>query len=190
MTDKSQFRKEADVLCRKWLKGDNDSFGKLYDMYIDNLYRFIYFKVSNEEEAEDIVELTFLKAFQAKSKLNLKKSSFGTWLYTIARNTIIDFYRTKKDVEELSEFEVGQTESDVIEMTENSLTSAILKRAINTLNENYRDIVIFRFIEDMSYKEIADVLGKKEGAVRVNQYRAIKELKKVIEAMGFEYEDF
>lgn len=172
-------------LALQWSRGDKDAFSKLYDFYVENLYRFVYFKV-NSDEAEDITELVFLKAWEARKRYNPKKSSFSSWLYTIARNTIIDHYRVYKKTEQL---DVTHQATDKYAnpklMAEESLTSDKLRAAIDKLPDNFRDILLLRFIDDMEYAEIADVIGKSEGSIRIMQFRAIKELRGMLEEMGF-----
>lgn len=171
-------------LARGWSKGDKESFSKLYDYFIDNIYRFVYFKVKSGE-AEDITELVFIKAWENRKKYNSKKGAFASWLYTIARNTIIDHYRVQKEVSELHDYIPDESKNaDPRALTEDVLTSEKLRLAINKLPANYRDILLLRFIEDMEYSEIADALGKSEGSIRITQFRAIKQLRQVLEKMG------
>lgn len=181
---------DIEKVVKSWVKGSNDAFGVLYDYYIDGLYRFIFFKVKDERDVEDLVEITFLKVFEKKDSYNPRKSSFVTWLYNIARNTVIDFYRTNKAEEELNE-NISDNDSDLLKDGVNKdLNSVVLKEALNEVSESYRELVIFRFIEELSYAEIAKILNKKEGAIRVMQYRALNELKDVLEKNGFKYENF
>lgn len=180
---------DIEDLVKNWLNGDNEAFGMLYDYYVDNLYRFVYFKVKDERDVEDLVEITFLKVFEKKDSFNPKKSSFVTWLYNIARNTVIDFYRTQKETEVLNEDLGYNDDQNFKDNVNKDLNSDILKKALSKVSDNYRDLVVFRFIEDLSYLEIANILGKKEGAIRVMQYRALNELKDVLNSMGFDYEN-
>ena len=76
--------------------GQNEAFGELYDEYIQRIYKFIYFKTHHRESAEDLTSRVFIKAFEKIKTYNEGKSSFSVWLYRIARNTVIDHYRTNK----------------------------------------------------------------------------------------------
>lgn len=177
--------KQIAKLAKGWRRGDKDSFSKLYDHFIDNIFRFIYFKVNNND-AEDLTELTFIKAWERRKKYDPAKGAFSSWLYTIARNTVIDHYRVSKEVYELDYNTTDDSRrSDPKGLVEESLNADKLRKAINKLPENYRDILLLRFIEDMDYAEVAEYLGKSEGAVRITQFRAIKELRKVLDKMGF-----
>ncbi len=171
--------------AKGWSRGDKESFSKLYDFYVDNIYRFIYFKV-HSEDAEDLTELVFIKAWEKRKKYNSKKGAFSSWIYTIARNTVIDHYRVRKETSELHEnIQDDKKRSDPQRLAEESLSAEKLRSAIAKLPPNYRDVLLLRFIEDMDYSEISKTLGKTEGAVRITQFRALKELRKVIENMGF-----
>jgi len=179
-------KKELIDLAIQFKKGDKEAFSQLYDLFADRLYKFIYFKV-NLEDVEDITELTFLKAWTKKHTYNPKKSSISSWLYTIARNTVIDHYRTQKLVEELDIREADPKKvADPKQITEDGLNSSFLKTAINDLSKDYRDLVILRFIDDLSYKEIASILGKTEGSIRIMQFRAVRKLKAILEKKGFD----
>jgi RNA polymerase sigma-70 factor (ECF subfamily) len=182
--------KQIEKLVDRWLKGDNAAFGELYDYYIDNLYRFVYFKVKDNKDVEDLVEISFLKVFENKDKFNKRKSSFGTWLYNIARNTVIDFYRTKKEVEEIPETHTENDGEDIKDKVDGVLNSEILKKALEEVSEDHRELIIFRFIEELSYSEVSKILKKKEGTVRVMQYRALNDLKAVLERMGYSGQNF
>jgi RNA polymerase sigma factor (sigma-70 family) len=87
---------ELQDLIARAQKHEQSAFGELYDMYAQRIYRFISFKIATREQAEDILQETFLKAWQALPKLKLEKLYFSAWLYTIARNLVNDHYRTLK----------------------------------------------------------------------------------------------
>lgn len=176
---------EISGLARGWVSGDKESFSKLYDYFVDRIYKFVYFKVK-DQDAEDITELVFIKAWENRKKYKSKYGSFSSWLYTIARNTVIDHYRVTKEVYELNDQMPDDSKSsNPKHVVEDTLTSQQLRKAISKLPEGYRDILLLRFIEDMEYAEIAEVLGKSEGAIRITQFRAIKSLRDVLKQMGF-----
>ena len=166
------------ILTKQAKLGDRDAFGKLYQKYLDKLYRYVYFRVGQDESmAEDIVHNVFLKAWA-----NIKSfggGSFQAWVYTIARNTIVDHYRTSRPTIELSE-----TIIDDAQIPEEHIGKRMqfekIRKAFSYLTSEQQEVVTMRFINDMSHKEIAFVLGKKEDAVRALQYRALKELKKYV----------
>ncbi len=177
---------ELKDLAVQWRLGDKEAFSKIYDTYVDKLYKFIYFKVDSFE-AEDLTELTFMKAWEKRKKYDPSKSSFSSWLYTIARNTVIDHYRVSKPTEELDITMADEKKiSNPKFQVEESLNAAMLRESVNKLPKNYRDIVLLRFIDDLSYSEIADIMGKSEGSIRIMQFRAIRQLRDFMKKKGFD----
>jgi len=172
-------------LARGWVKGDKESFSIIYDTLVDNIYKFIYFKV-HSRDAEDLTELVFIKAWENRKKYDHTKSSFTSWLYTIARNTVIDHYRVSKQVDQLdTAIEDDKKRSNPKKLTEEVLNATTMRKAVEKLPKNYRDVVLLRFIQDMSYSEIAQTLDKTEGAIRIMQFRALRQLKQILKDDGF-----
>lgn len=167
-------------LIERAIKGEASAFGLLYDRYQPQIYRFVYLKVSHREEAEDLTHQVFLKSWQNIGEYKFQGFPFSSWLYRIARNQIIDHYRAKKinlDIEEISELKIDDS---FIEALDNNLDVKKIKEAIKHLNPNHQDVIILRFIEELSLKETASALKKTEIAIKLLQYRAIKNLKKIL----------
>lgn len=167
-------------------KGNKEAFGLLYDHYLPPIYRFILFKVPSKAEAEDLTHEVFLNAWKNMPRYKEKGFPFSSWLYQIAKNSIIDFYRTSKKQIALENLNVNEDAiklaiSTDIESLDVSLELLRLRKLILLLKPDYQDVIIMRFIEDLSPKEIAAVLNKNEGAVRLTQHRAIKELQSLYE---------
>ena len=171
---------EEDKLIKKAQKGEAESFGILYDHYSSPIYRFIFLKVNNKSLAEDLFHEVFLSAWQNINNYSHKGFPFSSWLYQIARNRVIDYYRTKKDFTEISDEEdrfITLTAENVID---HSLNMEKIKGALDQLSEEQSNVIILRFINDLSPAEIALVLNKSEGAVRLMQHIAIANLKKIL----------
>ncbi|MFA5098989.1 MAG: sigma-70 family RNA polymerase sigma factor [Candidatus Paceibacterota bacterium] len=168
-------------LIERAMAGEAEAFGQLYDKYQSGIYRFIYLKVGLREEAEDLTHQVFLKSWRNMPSYNFKGFPFSSWLYSIARNQVIDFYRLKKDVVELESIAELKTESDSQISFDKKTDLERVKNAIIKLNDEQQSVIIFRFIEDMSISETALALDKSESAVKLLQYRAIKNLKKIID---------
>lgn len=158
--------------------GDRDAFGKLYQHYGDRIYRFVYFRCGqHRENAEDIAADVFVKAWE---KLHtFKKGNFQAWLYMIAKNTLVDFYRSTKMQVPLSE-DVVDNKPSIVDMVSMSLETQRVKEAMKELTPEQQEVLALRFIEDLSYKEIAEIVAKQEDAVRALSSRGIKELRKII----------
>ncbi len=170
-------KKLLENYAQKWLDGDMKAFSALYDYFVDKIYKFVYFKVP-ASEAEDLTENIFVKVLENSQNYAVAKGSFSTWIYTIARNTVIDFYRTNKQDLSLQEAILLEDHGqDTTRRVEGVLNAKILKHAIAKLPEKYRDLLVLRFIDDMEYAEMADILDKSEGSIRVDLHRALKKLK-------------
>lgn len=167
-------------LIEQAISGKSSAFGELYDRYQPQIYRFIYFKVSHREEAEDLTHQVFLNAWQNIQKYKFQGYPFSSWLYSIARNKVIDYYRTKKtnlSIDQVAEIETNASNAITIDI---SIDIDRVKKAILELNETEQDIIIMRFVEDASPREIAKIINKNEGSVKVIQHRAIKKLKNIL----------
>jgi len=161
-------------------KGDSLSFGKLYDHYVKPIYRFIAVKVSVRQEAEDLTHEVFLTAWQKLPGFTFQGFPFSSWLYRIARNRVIDHYRTKKQhavIDEVDEGLLGIIDSHEAGV-DTTLTLAKVYAAMKELGADQQDVLLLRFVDDLSPKEIAEVLDKSEGSVRIIQHRAVEALKK------------
>lgn len=170
-------------LIKNAIEGESSAFGLLYDYYQPRIYRFIFFKVGQKEEAEDLTHEVFLSAWQNIRSYKNRGFPFSSWLYQIARNRIIDYYRTRKSDIGLEEIdpEKFSVPPSVYSTTEEKLELEKLINSIRKLKPEYQDVIIMRFIEDMPIKEVAAFFKKSEGAVKILQHRAIAELKKLIE---------
>ncbi|HEY4711758.1 MAG TPA: sigma-70 family RNA polymerase sigma factor [Dehalococcoidia bacterium] len=164
---------------------DAEAFGRLYDMHVDRVYRHIYYRVGNEADAEDLTQQVFLKAWQAIHRYKKTASPFIAWLMTISHNLIVDFYRTKKDKAYLeAEVLADGPASSPERSTEANFEQQRLRRAILQLGSDEQQVVILRFIEGFEFTEIASLLKKREGNVRVILHRALVKLRNILEKEG------
>lgn len=168
-------------LLNKAKKGETAAFGELYNLFFKKIYTFVYYRVSHKETAEDLAEEVFLKAY---AKLNSIKEagSLEAWLYKIARNLVIDYYRGKKERVELSEVENTLTYEDtVIDLLNLDHQQQILNKLLKALPQDQRQIMRLKFFEGLENSVIAELMGKTEGAIRVIQFRAITKLRELFE---------
>ncbi len=178
---------EDENLLKKAKKGDSASFGAIYDKYAPKIYRYLFLKLGGlKVEAEDLTHEVFLSAWKNMDSFNLRGAPFSSYLYKIARNATIDYWRTKHqtvDIEVVPE-ETFSENPNVGEQIDLSDDLALMRRCIASLEPTYQDVLIMKFVDDMSNHEIATALDKTEGAVRVIQHRALKQLKKEVEKYG------
>ena len=164
------------------VKGNSSAFGELYDHYQPMIYRFVVVKVGRREEAEDITHQVFMSAWQKIKSYQHRGHPFSSWLYQIARNQVIDHYRAKKNEASLEsvdpEYFAAAAAAEFALPTKFEMET--VRRAMQQLKPDYQDVIIMRFIEDISLKETAGALKKTEGAVKLMQHRAIRELKKIL----------
>ena len=151
-------------------------------MHVDRVYRNIYYRVGNEADAEDLTQQVFLKAWQAIGKYKKMASPFVAWLMTISHNLVVDFYRTRKDRAYL-EAEVLPDDSTPSpeRAAEASIEKQRLRRAILQLGGDEQQVVILRFVEGFEFTEVASLLKKKEGNIRVILHRALVKLRSILE---------
>ena len=173
---------EERKLIKKATVGESEAFGLLYDYYLPKIYRFILIKVSHREEAEDLSHQVFLRAWQNIREYDDRGYPFSSWLYRIARNAVIDYYRQNKQLIGLSE-----ARCQLAEETEAGDKTAVLIEferalaALKQLNPIDQEVIVLRFIEEFSIAETAASVNKTEGAVKLIQHRALKRLKKILE---------
>jgi len=161
---------EIDLLIEGAVGGDADAFGRLYDMYVDRVYRHVYYRVGNIKDTEDLTQQVFLRAWQAIGKYKKTSSPFLAWLMRISHNLVIDFYRSKKDKDSSPE-RVAEAEFDQQQ----------LRRTILQLPGEQQKVILMSFIEGFTYDEIASSLGKSKGAIRVILHRALKKMRHMLE---------
>jgi RNA polymerase sigma-70 factor (ECF subfamily) len=175
-----KLNKETAVFVRAAQSGDEEAFRHLYDMYFDKIYSFIFFRTHHKEIAEDLAEDTFIKSWVRIA--SVQAESFGGWLYSIARNTLIDHYRKHKETVDLTEIEdILESPQDIVNETDLGLNQKILLDLIRKLNPEQQVVMQLKFIEGLENEEISDMLSKSEGSIRVTQHRAIQRLHELME---------
>ncbi len=152
----AELKVEESLVVERAISGDPGAFGKLYDMYVDRVYRHIYYRMDNAADAEDLTQQVFLKAWQAIGRYKNTASPFLAWLMTIGHNLVVDFYRTRKDKAYLD------TEVAAVDLASNPEQVAVahseqqrLRRVIQQLPGDQQRVILLRFIEGFRNPEIA-----------------------------------
>jgi RNA polymerase sigma-70 factor (ECF subfamily) len=163
--------------------GNSEAFGQLYDAYMERIYRFVYFRVEDQQTAEDITSQVFLKAWSNLDRFQFSRTPYLAWLYTIAHNAVIDHYRTRKVTTALDDVQLSQPDHSELVENEIDLTAEMqsVKTALQSLTDDQQKVLTLKFIEGMSNNEIARHLGKREGAIRALQMRGLQALAKQLE---------
>ncbi len=177
--------REEQTLIDKAQEGDRDAFGELYDRYVSKIYRFVFLRVGTRGEAEDITSQVFMHAWENITRYEHKGFPLSSWLYRMASNAVIDHYRTAKhavDIDSIPE-DLFADVSDDGERIDSVRESELLRRAIARLEADQQSVILMKFVNDATNKEISQALGKTEGAVRVIQHRAIKQLKQITDEL-------
>ena len=183
MREKAALAQEAEVnsLVERSIGGDADSFGHLYDLYIDRIYRHLYYRVGNPDIAEDLAAQVFLNAWRAVGRYRQTGRPFIVWLLSIAHNLLVDYYRAQKDTTSVDDVIIPADDSvDPVTVAEKSFASASLRQAIRQLKHDQQVVVVMRYIDGMEYPEIAAAVSKSEGAVRVILHRALNALRGIM----------
>jgi RNA polymerase sigma-70 factor (ECF subfamily) len=164
--------------------GDFEAFGEIYSMYLDRIYRYVSYQVNNKVTAEDLTEEIFMKAWRGIGKYRWKGQPFSAWLYRIARNHVIDYFRTSRQHLSLK----GDIQADDNQPQQEFETKQMqqsLLRAISSLPQQQKQVIILKFIEDLDNRAIEQITGKSRGAIRVMQMRALAALRRMLsEEMG------
>lgn len=162
--------------------GDAEAFGQLYDAYVDRVYRYVFFRVTDQETAEDITSQVFLKAWESVRRYR-PQGPFLAWLYTIARNAVIDHYRTRKQNVSLDvAAPVASKDEKLDDHVQLQFEMSTLQEALQSLTDEQQQVLVMKFIAGFATHEIAREMKKSEGAVRALQMRALQALAKEMEA--------
>lgn len=166
---------------------DPEAFAALYDKYVNKLYHYIYFKVGNVAEAEDLTAQVFLRAWEAIGSYEWREHPFSAWLFRIARNLVVDYHRARRDMIPLDEPEqhipswaISETPPPDLAL-QDYLTVERLRKALKRLTPEQQEVIILRFMEGYSTAEVAAIMGKREGAIRGLQFRGLSVLREIFQ---------
>jgi RNA polymerase sigma-70 factor (ECF subfamily) len=163
-------------LAERAAKRDQQAFAQLYDLYVDKIYKYIYYKSGRTDEAEDLTAQVFLKAWEAIDHYKWEGYPFSTWLYRIAHNMMIDYYRTHRETFPLDTARTKEGTADPFQAAERTLSSEQIRAALKHLTHDQQRVIILRFLEGYSTGEVAAMMDKDPDAIRALQHRALRAL--------------
>ncbi len=180
-------KREIERLVKKAQAGDEEAFSKLYDIFINPLYRYVYFRC-NGTDPDDLLTTIFVKIWSNLSKYK-PTASFTSWAFRIAHNVVIDFYRVNshamQNTAPLNEDEKDTKRENITShAAELGFNREILKKALLKLKEKHQQIIILKFLNELSNEEIAEITGKSVSSLRILQFRALRILRRSLQEMG------
>lgn len=157
--------------------GDPQAFARLYDAYVERIARYIYFRVMDESDMEDLVSQVFLKAWENLDRYKTGSSPFIAWLYTIARNLVIDHYRMKRNILPLEEAVAHPSDMEMPdEQAQLRFDLEAMRDGLQSLSADQQQALVLKYIAGLPNESIAKIMNKQEGTVRGLQMRGLQTL--------------
>jgi RNA polymerase sigma-70 factor (ECF subfamily) len=180
MSNQNMGRKDAppeleDALILEAMKGDPPALTAVYDFYARRIYRYFYSRVENPADADDLTAQTFLSVIEALPRYQ-HRGQFTAWIFQIARSKAMDFFRRDHSKVQKEADLSGVVFDETLEKVIQGQTVETLRLMIQLLDEDERELLRLRFVVDLSYVEIAELLGRKEDAVRKSVNRIVERL--------------
>ena len=169
-------------MINRAIEGDTEAFGDLYKRYMNQLYRYIFYRIGDSRLSEDFTETIFLKVWENLPSFDPSRISFKGWIFRVAHNLLVDYYRTRKMQQSLDEdFEFLDPQKSPEDQMIALEREALVVSALKELKQEYQDVLTLRFVNGLSHSETAKALDRSIGAVRVLQYRALRALDKQLD---------
>jgi RNA polymerase sigma-70 factor (ECF subfamily) len=169
--------------------GDPEAAGWLYERYVERIHRYVYLKVGDSTEAEDITEQVFLKMLEAIDSFRWQGSSFASWLFRIAHNQVIDQARKRSRHPQVSLEPAGtlipSEADDPYRLAEQSDFRRHLESCMTELTDLQAQVIQLKFWGGLSNAEVALIMDRTEGAIKALQFSALQNLKKLMSARGY-----
>ncbi len=173
---------DEEGLVSEAVRGDQQAFARLYEAHFDRIYRYVYLKIGDREEAEDMTQQVFLSALRSITSFKYQGTPFTAWLFRIAHNQIVDHFRkrTRRPVTLEMDETVPSSASGPESVTELRLDMEMVSRAAQRLTGAQREVISLRFAGGLSIEETAKAMGKKPGAIKALQHAAVLALRRLL----------
>lgn len=176
---------EEHDLIRRAQEYDPVAFGEIYERYYVGVYKYIYYRVGEQSLAEDLTMEVFVKAMEAIDNFSFRGVPFSAWLYRIASNLVIDHFRRQPVQPSLSlEEKLVAAVEHPTQVLESQFAHQALQKALSELTDDQQQVIVLKFVDGLSNLEVAQILGKTEGAVKSLQHRALASLGRVLGEQG------
>lgn len=169
------------TLLARAVQGDAGAFGDFYERYLEEIQRYVYYRVANRFDAEDLTETVFLKAWEALPYARSTIENPRAWLYRIAHNIVVDHYRTSRPTAEIPSRLRNDGNPSLEHQIQDRNEQQQLAAIIQSLDGTLQQVIVCRFISELSHAETAQIMGIKEGHVRVLQLRALQKIRHMLE---------
>ena len=185
MEEHTKNKNLIEMLVNKARTGDKDALTELYGVFREKIYRYVFFKCGNHADAEDITNEVFLRMIQSIANFQWKGIGFSSWLFKIASNLVVDYYRNKsrRNIESIEKRDyIGETNWEQIsEFLDNRDLFHAIYKDTDDLTGLQKEVVNLRFIGDLSLKETAEAMSKNVNSIKAIQHAAIKKLKEKVQ---------
>jgi len=171
---------DEESLVRRAQQNDQEAFAQLYEEHFDRIYRYIALKIGDAVEAEDLTQQVFLNSLRSISSFRWKGRPFSAWLYRIAHNQVVDYLRKKKRSDLPLEETLASGSDDPQRDAERRLDIEQVLAAAQKLTEAQREVISLRFTSELSIAQVAEVMGKSQGAVKALQHSGIVALRRAL----------
>ncbi len=164
-------------------QGDGEAFGQIYDAYVGQVYRYLYYRVGSQPLAEDLTSETFLRALRRIDSFSWQGRDICAWFITIARNLVTDHFKSSRfrlEVSTADMLDADRADDGIEQQVLDNLDNAALLEAVHQLKPEQQECVVLRFLQGLSVAETAEVMGRSAGAVKQLQLRAVRALAKLV----------
>lgn len=169
--------KDPRTLMQEAKAGNNSAFGKLYELYYVPVFRYVYIRLRDKDEAQDLVQTVFLKVYKSIEKYEDENKEPLPYFFTVARNSIIDYFRKKRSVSLNENVEIESNQEDPEGFAQRREEEKVVNEAIKSLKGDQKEVILLKYISGFSNSQIAESLNKSEEAIRQIQHRAFKVLR-------------
>lgn len=174
------------ALVSRAVARDQVAFAELYDLYVDRVYRYMYYRTANRSDAEDLTEQVFLQAWAAIDRFKWRGKPFLAWLYAVAHNVLVDWRRRAVPTDSLDapDARIDVENPSATQAIARWIDADLLANAIKRLTPEQQQVITLKFLGGFDTAHIAQIMNKREGTIRALQLRALQSLRRDLERQG------